>query len=143
MPADHGRTRYRANFGGAQQGHRQLGLWQGPWIPPDLLKHCKTALLHSLHTLLCQCWQGAVPQDMRDSKTITLFKNNGERSDCNNYRGISLLSVIGKVFAKVILIRLQKLADCVYPESQCGFRAGRSTPGEVQRTTYAPVCRFH
>ena len=99
-----------------------------PPPPPDLLKHWKTTLLYSLHVLLCQCWQeGAVPQDMRDAKIITLFKNKGERSDCNNYRGISLLSVIGKVFAKVILIRLQKLAERVYPESQCGFRAGRST----------------
>ena len=96
-------------------------------IPPDLLKHCNTTLLHSLHVLLCQCWQGAVPQDMREAKIITLFKNKGERSDCNNFRGISLLSVIGKVFTKVILIRLQKLAECVYPESQCGFRAGRYT----------------
>ena len=24
-------------------------------IPPDLIKHCKTTLLHSLHVLLCQC----------------------------------------------------------------------------------------
>ena len=88
-------------------------------IPPDLLKHCKTTLLHSLHVLLSRCWQeGAVPQDMRDAKIITLFKNKGERSDCNNNRGISLLSVIGKVFGKVILIRLQKLAERVYPESQ-------------------------
>ena len=65
---------------------------------------------------------------MKDAKIITFSKSMGERSDCNcnNYRGISLLSVIGKVFAKVILIRLQKLAERVYPESQCGFRAGRS-----------------
>ena len=64
---------------------------------------------------------------MRDSKIITLYKNKGERSDCNNYRGISLLSIVGKVFARVILIRLQKLAERIYPESQCGFRAERST----------------
>ena len=97
-------------------------------IPPDLIKHCKTTLLHSLHVLLCQYWQeGAVPQDMRDAKILTLSENKGERSDCINYSGISLLSVIGKVFAKVILIRLQKLAERVYSESQCGFRAGRST----------------
>ena len=45
-------------------------------IPPVLLKHCKTTLLHSLHVLLCQCCQeGAVPQDMRDTKIITLYKN--------------------------------------------------------------------
>ena len=63
---------------------------------------------------------------MRDLKSITLYKNKGERNDCNNYRGISLLSIVGKVFAQVILIRLQKLAERIYPESQCGFRAARS-----------------
>ena len=40
---------------------------------------------------------------------------------------VSLLSIVGKVYARVILGRLQKLADRVYPESQCGFRAKRST----------------
>ena len=97
-------------------------------IPPELIKHCKTTLLLPLHEVLYQCWQeGAVPQDMRDSKIITLYKNKDERNDCNNYRGISLLSIVGKVFARVILIRLQKLAERIYPESQCGFRAERST----------------
>ncbi|XP_063595337.1 uncharacterized protein LOC134772300 [Penaeus indicus] len=93
-------------------------------IPPDLIKHCKTTLLLPLHEVLCQCWkEGAVPQDMRDAKIVTLYKNKGERNDCNNYRGISLLSIVGKV----ILARLQKLVKRVYPESQCGFRAERST----------------
>ena len=64
---------------------------------------------------------------MRDAKIVTLYKHKGERSDCNNYRGISLLSIVGKVVARVILVRLQKLAERVYPESQCGFRAERST----------------
>ena len=96
--------------------------------PPDLIKHCKSILLIPLHNLLVKCWEeGAVPQDMRDAKIITLYKNKGERSDCNNYRGISLLSIVGKVYARVVLARLQKLADRVYPESQCGFRAKRST----------------
>ena len=85
-------------------------------------------LLPPLHEVLCQCWkEGAVPQDMRDSKIITLYKNKGERNDCNNYRGISLLSIVGKVFDRDILIRLQKQAERIYPESQCGFRADLST----------------
>ena len=97
-------------------------------IPPDLVKHCKTTLLLPLHEVLCKCRQeGVVPQDMRDAKIITLYKNKGERNDCNNYRGISLLGIVGKVFARVILVRLQKLAKRVYPESQCGFRAEKST----------------
>ena len=60
-------------------------------------------------------------------KLAILNKNKGDRSDCNNYRGISLLSVVGKLFARVILTRLQQLAERVYPESQCGFRSNRST----------------
>ena len=95
---------------------------------PDLIKHCKTKLLLPLHEVICQCWQeGAVPQDTRVSKISTIYKNKGERNDCNNYKGISLRSIVGKVFDRVILIRLQKLAGRMYRESQCGFRAERST----------------
>ena len=68
---------------------------------------------------------------MRDSKIITIYKNKGVRNDCNNYRGISLRSIVGKVFARVILIRLQKLAERICPESQCGFRAERSTIDKI------------
>jgi len=88
-------------------GHQQLGLRESlrqQQDPPDLTKHYATTLLFSLHEVLCQCWkEGAVPQDMRDAKFITLYKHKGDRSDCNNYRGISLLSIVGKVFARVIL----------------------------------------
>lgn len=97
-------------------------------IPPEAIKHGKPALLQPLHELLCLCWEeGGVPQDMRDASIVTIYKNKGDRSDCNNYRGISLLSIVGKVYARVLLNRLQLLADRVYPESQCGFRTGRST----------------
>ena len=97
-------------------------------IPAEILKSGKSVLIEHLHELICLCWEkGYVPQDMRDAKIITLYKNKGDRSDCNNYRGISLLSIVGKVFARVVLSRLQNLAVRVYPESQCGFRAGRST----------------
>ena len=80
-------------------------------IPPEIIKCRKPALLKPLHELLCTCWsEGKVPQDMRDTKIITLYKNKGDRRNFNNYRGISLLSVVGKVFARVVLTRLQVLA---------------------------------
>ena len=57
-----------------------------------------------LHQLLCKCWEeGAVLQEKRDSIIPTLYTNSGDRSDCNNYRGISLLCVAGKLFARVAL----------------------------------------
>ena len=68
---------------------------------------------------------------MKDSVIVTLYKNKGDRSDCNNHRGISLMSIVGKCFARVVLMRLQKIADRVYPESQSGFRAERSTTDMV------------
>ena len=51
----------------------------------------------------------------------------GDQSDCNNYRGIFLMSIVGKLFARVVLTRLQVLADCICPESQWDFRSGRPT----------------
>ena len=39
---------------------------------------------------------------MRDANILTLYKNNGDRDDCNNDRGISLLNIVGKLFAKVV-----------------------------------------
>ena len=68
---------------------------------------------------------------MCDATIVTLDKNKGDRNDCNNYRGISLLSIVGKVFSRILLTQLQTLAARIYPESQCGFRAGRSTIGMI------------
>ena len=97
-------------------------------ILPEVLKHGKQTILQQLHKLLCLCWeQGHIPQDMRDANIVTLYKNKGDHSDCNNYRGISLVSIVGKVFAWVTLTSLQSLALQVYAKSQCGFRAVRST----------------
>lgn len=97
-------------------------------IPPDLLISLKDCLFPHLYDLLLKCWnEGSFPSDMRNAKIVTLYKNKGDKGDCNNYRGISLLSVVGKVFARVVLMRLQHLAERVYPESQCGFRSSRST----------------
>ena len=64
---------------------------------------------------------------MRDANVVTLYKNKGDISICNNYHGKSLLSIVGKVFAREVVKRLPILAEQVYPESQCGFRANRST----------------
>ena len=97
-------------------------------IPAEIYRCSKDTILPRLHELLCECWtKGEVPQDMRDANIVTIYKNKGDKSDCNNYRGISLLSIAGKVFAKVALKRLQQLGETVYPESQCGFRPNRST----------------
>ena len=97
-------------------------------IPPEVIKRGKDVLLGELLELLCLCWREcSVRRDMRDAKIATLYKNKGDHSDYNSYKGISLLSIVGKVFARVALARQQVLVACVYQESRRGFRAGRST----------------
>ena len=44
-----------------------------------------------------------LPQDWKLAEVVPLYKNKGKRSECGNYRGNSLLSVPGKVFASIIL----------------------------------------
>lgn len=67
-----------------------------------------------------------IPTDLIDPNITILYKK-GDRSHCGNYRGISLLSVVGKVFADIILQRLKNLAELIYAHSQSGYRSGRST----------------
>ncbi|CAE1286236.1 unnamed protein product [Acanthosepion pharaonis] len=82
-----------------------LSCERAPWkdgIPSELLKSGKPALLQHLHKLLSPCWEKVhVPRDMQDANIVTLYKNKGDRSDYNNYRGISLLGIVGKIFARV------------------------------------------
>ena len=75
------------------------------------------------------CWEkGIVPHDLRDAVIVSLYKNKGVKSDCSNYRGITLLSVAGKIIARVLLGRLiPTIAEENLSESQCGFRENRET----------------
>ena len=57
-----------------------------------------------LHAVLCSAWNtGIIPTDWKRGLVVPLCKGKGDRQDCNNYRGVTLLSVPGKVFAPIIL----------------------------------------
>lgn len=96
-------------------------------IPFELLQYGGMPLKTRLHDLILKIWTvQQVPKDLKDAVIITLFKK-GDRKFCGNYRGISLLSIAGKIFARILLSRLQEIAEQILPESQCGFRASRGT----------------
>ena len=67
------------------------------------------------------------PQDWNDAIMVSIFRK-GLTDDCGNYRGISKLSIVGKVFERILLNKLlQSITPNILPESQCGFRANRGT----------------
>ena len=45
---------------------------------------------------------GVVPEEWRYVVDVSSYKNKGERTECKNYRGISLLNVIRKVCARIL-----------------------------------------
>ena len=98
-------------------------------IPAELFKAAGPEAMDAFHNILTSIWEeGAMPEEFRDATVVSLFKNKGSRADCGNYRGISLLSIAGKILARVILDRLiSTISEETLPETQCGFRPGRST----------------
>ena len=60
-------------------------------------------------------------------RLLRRYEKKGSKSDCGNCRGISLLSVTGKIFARVILNRRITVSEQTLPEAQCSFWTGRST----------------
>lgn len=111
---------------------KQLSCGKAPGsdaIPVEVYKAGGPAMFHNL-TMLFQSMgrAGEVPQLLKDANIIHIYKRKGNRQQCDNHRGISLLSIAGKILARVLLNRLLlHLEQGHLPESQCGFRAGRGT----------------
>ena len=60
-----------------------------------------------LQDLFTNCWENeTLPQDRRDAAIVSLYKTKGEKSNCSNHQGITLLSNAGKILARVVLKRL-------------------------------------
>ena len=98
-------------------------------IPAEFFKTAGPVALNTFHAILVSIWEEEdMPDEFKDATIVTLFKNKGSKTDCGNYRGISLLSIAGKILARIILNRLvTNIAEENLPEAQCGFRPGRST----------------
>lgn len=97
-------------------------------IPAEALKNGGDLLHLQIQQLISQIWVNErIPPDLRDGTIITIYKKKGDRADCGNYWGITLLSTTGKVLARVLATRLSHLAEGLLPETQCGFRPGRGT----------------
>ena len=89
-------------------------------------KYCDEVLFESLRCLIRECWEAEkVPDNFCDTNIVHIYTRTGDRSDCNNHRGISLLSVAGKILARVILDTiLHDFDHDIIPESQCCSNLG-------------------
>ena len=78
----------------------------GDGISGEVWKCGGANLSNRLHRWIIKIWdEGHVPQVWKDANIVTIYKK-GDRTECGNYRGISLLSAAGKIFSRILLNRL-------------------------------------
>ncbi|KAG0711023.1 Iron-sulfur protein NUBPL [Chionoecetes opilio] len=101
-------------------------------ISAELLKAGGEAMIRGLHAVLTAVWQsGTIPPDWKRGLVVPIWKGKGDRQDCNNYRGITLLSVPGKVLAHLLLTRIRSHLVKHQRPQQSGFTPGKSTTDRI------------
>ena len=95
-----------------------------------VLTNPKPELSYILAELFNKCLkESCFPDCWKVSSVVPVFKNVGERSTAKNYRPVSLLSVVSKVFEKLVNSRIvDHLEKCgLFSDFQYGFRSSQST----------------
>ena len=83
--------------------------------------------VHTLHKIVTRVWEeDVVTEEWHQGIIIPLYKGKGSKSECSNDRGITLLTMPGKVFAHILEIIKPTLLSHRRPQ-QSGFTPGRST----------------
>lgn len=94
----------------------------------ELIKLSNTeSLIKEIQQLIASVWSSeSMPEDWQSCILFPIHKK-GDKRDCKNYRGISLLNVIYKIFSNALYKRMEPIAEEIIGDYQCGFRRNRST----------------
>ena len=99
----------------------------GPdYIPMVVLKNCEPELSYILAELFSKCLEeSCFPDCWKVSSEVPVFKNVGERATAKNYHPVNLLSVVSKVFEKLVNNRIvdQREKCGLFSDFQYGFRS--------------------
>jgi hypothetical protein len=89
-------------------------------------------IVHSeIHELLNSIWNTEkLPDQWKESILIPIHKK-GDKTDCSNYRGISLLTPSYKMLLNILLSRLISYVGEIIGDHQCGFRRNTSTTDKI------------
>ena len=99
-------------------------------IPVVVVKNCEPEFSYILAELFNKCLKAVCFRDCwKVSSVVPVFKNVGERSTAKKYRPVSLLSVVSKVFEKLVNKRIfDHRKKCgLFSDFQYGLRSSRLT----------------
>nr|VZI40702.1 unnamed protein product [Spirometra erinaceieuropaei] len=100
-------------------------------IPAEVFKSCVDTLAPWLHEVIERAWRDEVVPDDWGLGILVLILKKGDKTGCENYRGISLIDVALKIFAIVLLRRFRAVRDSRTRLNQAGFRAGRGCADQI------------
>jgi len=91
-------------------------------IIPELYKWGGQQLTLKIQQCFEQIWEGRAdfPEAWKTANVVILYKGKGSKKDLNNYRGIFLLDVGGKIMARIIANRLMPHLERIMDD--CRFR---------------------
>jgi hypothetical protein len=108
--------------------HRSPGIDQ---IPAELIKARGRTIRSEIHKLIISIWnKEELPEEWKESLIVPIYKT-GDKTECSNYRGISLLSTTYKILSNILLLRVTPYAEEIIGGHQCGFRCNRSTTDHI------------
>ena len=99
-----------------------------------MLKEGGVTVLEWLVRVFNICFMlSVVPVDWVIACMVPLYKDKGDVHECSNFRdsGITLLSVIGKVYGRVLTKRIRDKTENVIAGMQSGFRRGRECTDQI------------
>ena len=100
-------------------------------ISIELIKNGGLELYKYLHKLILNIWKyEKIPEEWTEAIIMPLFKK-GDKQECSNYRGISLLNTAYKIFSKLVQQRLKPYTENIIKEHQAGFCTERSTTDQI------------
>ncbi|XP_048775551.2 uncharacterized protein LOC125680151 [Ostrea edulis] len=100
-------------------------------IPSEALKAGGNEIIEYLYGLLNKIWnQECLPSEWKKGLLVKLAKKGG-LSNCENWRGITILTTASKVLSRIILNRIKNALDKILREEQAGFRQNRSCIDQI------------
>ena len=95
-------------------------------ITTEMVLACGEIGVRWLWKVFDAAWlQRKVPSDWQRSIIVPVWKKKGSKKDCGKYRGISLLSHVGKMYAKILECRVRAIVEHQLADAQFGFRPSR------------------
>jgi hypothetical protein len=100
-------------------------------IPAELIKAGGGTIRCAIYKLIIAILnKEELPGERKESIIVPINKKR-DKTDCNNYRGISLLPTMYKIFSNLLLSRLIPYAEEIIGDHQSGFRRNRSTTDHI------------